>query len=166
MAAAPYGVNALDLHIQDGQAAVDVLAARPEVDAERIACIGNSYGGRMTMWLTIFEERIRACVAAGCMNNYRERSLQLASCGIQHHFGILRYGDIPELFSLITPRPLQLHTGEEDPLIPHKERDEMEATVRRSYQLLNAEDNFCYVKHPEGHIMLWELVAPFLQKHL
>lgn len=166
MAAAPYGISVLDLHIQDGQAAVDALAARPEVERERIGCIGNSYGGRMTMWLTIFEERIKACAAGGCMNNYRERSLQLASCGIQHHFGMLRYGDIPELFSLIAPRPLQLHVGEQDPLIPHRERDAMAATVRRSYQLLKAENNFSYAKHPEGHIMLWELVAPFLKRHL
>jgi hypothetical protein len=60
------------------------------------------------MWFTIFDERIRACVASGCMNMFRERSLKLASCGIQFLTGVLQYGDVDELFVLIPPRPMQL----------------------------------------------------------
>ena len=58
------------------------------------------------MWCTIFDPRIVACVASGCMNTFRERSQKLSSCGIQYPFGLLQYGDVPELFSLIAPRPL------------------------------------------------------------
>jgi dienelactone hydrolase len=166
MAAAMYGMNVLSLHIQDGQAAIDVLASRPEVDANRIGCIGNSYGGRTTMWLTIFDDRIRACVPSGCMNTFRERSLKLSSCGIQYLPGLLQYGDVPELFSLIAPRPMQLQAGEQDPLITPADRDRIEATVRRAYRLLGSESNFDYVLHPEGHLLLWEKAAPFLERHL
>ena len=166
MAAAMYGLNVLALHVQDGQAALDVLAARPEVAPGRIGCIGNSYGGRTTMWLTIFDERIRACVPSGCMNTFRERSLKLSSCAIQYLPGLLQYGDVPELFSLIAPRPMQLQTGEQDPLITPEDRDAMEATVRRAYRLLGAEANLDYARHPEGHLLVWELAEPFLRKHL
>ena len=166
MAAAMYGMNVIDLHVQDGQAALDVLAARPEVDAGRLGCIGNSYGGRTTMWLTIFDERVRACVASGCMNNFRERSLKLTSCGIQYPFGLLRYGDVPEVFSLIAPRPMQLQAGEKDGLITPEDRDAMERVVRRAYRLLGAEEKFSYALHPEGHILLWGLAAPFLREYL
>ena len=166
MAAAMYGMNVLDLHIQDGQAAVDVLAARPEVDAERIGCVGNSYGGRTTMWITVFEERIKACVPAGCMNTFRERSLKLSSCGIQYLPGLLRYGDVPEVLSLIAPRPMQLHCGAKDSLVTPEDRDHMEAVVRRAYRLLDAEDNLDYALHPEGHLIRWELAEAFLKKHL
>ncbi|MDT8303358.1 MAG: dienelactone hydrolase family protein, partial [Sedimentisphaerales bacterium] len=79
MAASMYGINVLDLHIQDGQAAIDVLCSRADVDTKKIGCIGNSYGCRTAMWLTIFDERIKACVPAGCMNIFRERSLKLSS---------------------------------------------------------------------------------------
>ena len=166
MAAAMYGLNVLDLHIQDGQAAIDVLAARAEVDAERLGCLGNSYGGRTTMWLTIFDERIKACIPAGCMNTFRERSLKLSSCGIQYIPGVLQYGDVPELFCLIAPRPMQLQVGEQDGLITPDDRDAMEATVRRAYRLLGTEENFNYARHPEGHLLLWDLAAPFLKAHL
>jgi len=166
IAAAKYGMNVIDLHIQDGQAALDALSARPEVAADRVGCIGNSYGGRTTMWLTVFDERIKACVPSGCMNHFRERSLKLSSCGIQYPFGLLRYGDVPEVFGLIAPRPMQLQVGEQDGLITPSDRDAMEATVRRAYRLLGAEENFDYAKHPEGHLLLWDLAAPFLKKHL
>ena len=166
MAAAMYGINVIDLHIQDGQAALDVLAARPEVESDRIGCIGNSYGGRTTMWLTIFDERIKACVPSGCMNTFRERSRKLSSCGIQYLNGILQYGDVPELFSLIAPRPMQLQAGEGDGLITPADRDAMEATVRNAYCQLGAEDNFEYALHSEGHLLMWSLAEPFLAKHL
>jgi len=166
MAAAMYGMNVTALHIQDGQAALDVLAARPEVDADRIGCMGNSYGGRTTMWLSIFDERIKVCVPTGCMNTFRERSLKLSSCGIQYLPGLLQYGDVPELFGLIAPRPMQLQAGEGDGLITLSDRDAMAGTVRRAYSLLGAELNFEYVLHTEGHLLRWDLAEPFLERHL
>ncbi len=166
IAASMYGINVIDLHIQDGQAAVDVLAARPEVDGQRIGCLGNSYGGRTTMWLTVFEPRIRACIASGCMNTFRERSLKLASCGIQYRFGTLRYCDVHEIFSLIAPRPMQLQTGMQDKLVTAEDRDAIYATVLDAYQAMDATDNLDYQLHPEGHILLWDLAEPFLRKHL
>jgi len=33
--------------------------------------------------------------------------------------GRIRYGDTPEIFSLIAPRPMILELGVRDPLIPH-----------------------------------------------
>jgi len=166
MAAGMYGLNLMDLHLQDHRAALDLLASRPEVDAARIGCLGNSTGGRMTMWLSIFDSRVRACIPSGCMNTFRERSLKLSSCGLQYPFGLLRYGDVPELFSLIAPRPMQLQVGAQDPLITPADRDAMERTVRRAYRQLDAENGFDYVLHPEGHILQWDRAAEFLQKNL
>ena len=165
-AASFYGLNVLDLHIQDGQAAVDALADRAEVDGDRIGCIGNSYGGRTTMWLTVFEDRIKACVPAGCMNTFRERSLKLSCCGIQFLPGILRYGDVPEAFSLIAPRPMQLQVGEGDGLITLEDRDAILETVRSAYGAAGAGENIDYVLHPDGHLLRWDLAEPFLAKHL
>ncbi|MFH1571070.1 MAG: dienelactone hydrolase family protein [Gemmatimonadota bacterium] len=166
MAAAMYGLNLVDLHVQDAQAALDVLAARPEVDPERLGCLGNSTGGRMTMWLAIWDERLRACVPAGCMNTFRERSGKLSSCGLQYPFGLLRLGDVPELFSLIAPRPMQLQAGEGDALITPADRDAMAAAVRLAYGRLGAGTCFDYVLHGDGHLLQWQAAAPFLATHL
>jgi dienelactone hydrolase len=166
MAASMYDINILDLHIQDGQAAVDVLSSLVEVDAEKIGCIGNSYGGRTTMWLTIFDGRIKACVPSGCMNIFRERSLKLSSCAIQYLPGLLQYGDVPELFGLIAPRPMQLQAGEGDNLIISSDREQIKQVVKKAYRLRGAENNFEYVLHSRGHEFAWDLAAPFFKSHL
>ena len=166
MAAAMYGLNVLDLHIQDGQAAVDLLAGLDAVDAARIGCLGNSYGGRTAMWLTLFEPRIRACVPAGCMNTFRERSAKLASCGIQYLPGLLRYGDVPEVFALIAPRPMQLQAGNGDGLITPADRDAMLASLRRVYAACGRPDHLDYVLHDQGHMLVWDEALPFLNRHL
>jgi len=166
MAASMYGINLVDLHVQDAQAALDVLAARPEVDEARLGCLGNSTGGRMTMWLAIWDERIRACVPSGCMNTFRERSQKLSSCAIQYPFGLLRIGDVPELFSLVAPRAMQLQAGEGDALITPADRDAIETTVRLAYGRAGAEENLDYVLHGQGHLLEWESAEPFLALHL
>jgi len=166
MAASMYGINVLNLHIQDGQAAIDVLGSRPEVDPQRIGCMGNSYGGRTAMWLTLFDKRIQACVPSGCMNTFRERSLKLSSCAIQYLPGLLQYGDVPELFSLIAPRPMQLQAGSGDPLITPADRDHISAVVKNAYHKLDAAANFDYVLHPQGHTLQWKYAKNFLARHL
>jgi len=166
MAASMYGINVLNLHIQDAQAALDVLSARPEVEPARIGCLGNSYGGRTAMWVTIFDARVKACVASGCMNTFRERSLKLRACGIQYPFGLLQYGDVPELFGLIATRPLQLQAGRKDGLITPADRDMIRRKVSGVYRQLGAAENFSYVLHEQGHILLWSLAEPFLRQHL
>jgi dienelactone hydrolase len=166
MAASMYGLNVTALHVQDGMAAIDTLLSRPEVTPGQVACMGNSYGGRMTMWLSIFDDRIKASIAAGSMNTFRERSLKLGSCAIQYPFGILQYGDVPELFSLIAPQPLQLQAGQLDSLITPTDRDAMRDTVETAYCEAGQPDNFQYVLHEDGHILLWEYAKPFLEKYL
>jgi len=166
MAASMYGMNVTDLHIQDGQAAVDVLANHPEVDAHRIGCLGNSYGGRTTMWLSLFDERIKACVPAGCMNTFRERSLKLSSCGIQYLPGILQYGDVPDLFCLMAPRAMQLQAGAKDGLITPEDRDAMHEKVRSAYEAAGTAGKYEYVLHPDGHFLKWDLAEPFLRRNL
>jgi dienelactone hydrolase len=165
-AASMYGMNVTDLHIQDGQAAVDVLASHPNVDPGRIGCIGNSYGGRTMMWLALFEPRIKACVPAGCMNTFRERSLKLSSCGIQYLPGILKYADVPDLFSLLAPRAVQLQAGAKDGLITPDDRDAMRDTVAAAYNNAGVSDRFEFVLHPDGHFLKWDLAQPFLNEHL
>ncbi|MCK5802957.1 MAG: dienelactone hydrolase family protein [Lentisphaeria bacterium] len=166
MASGMYGLNVLDLHIEDGRAAFDVLSARPEVESGRIACIGNSYGGRTTMWLAVFEPRLRACVSSGAMNTFRERSLKLSSCAIQYLPGILQYGDVPEIYSLLAPCPLQLQSGECDPLITPADRDTIVSVVGAVYDGLGVSENFDYAQHPADHMLVWELAEPFLRRML
>ena len=51
-----------------GTAAYDWVAARPEVDANRVAVMGYSFGGYYAPRIVAFEKRYCACVAFGAMH--------------------------------------------------------------------------------------------------
>ena len=48
----------------DAQRAVDVLASLPDVDPKRLGAVGHSLGGKETLYLAAFDERIRATVSS------------------------------------------------------------------------------------------------------
>ena len=50
--------------------AIDLLAALPEVDADRIGCIGHSLGGHNTLFLAVFEPRVKAAVSSCGFNAF------------------------------------------------------------------------------------------------
>lgn len=49
--------------VWDNVRGVDLLQSLPEVDPERIGCIGHSLGGHNTMFTAVFEPRIKALVS-------------------------------------------------------------------------------------------------------
>jgi pimeloyl-ACP methyl ester carboxylesterase len=49
--------------VWNNMCAVDLLQQLPEVDSERIGCIGHSLGGHNTMFTAAFDERIKALVS-------------------------------------------------------------------------------------------------------
>jgi pimeloyl-ACP methyl ester carboxylesterase len=50
--------------IWNHMAAVDLLQSLPEVDRERIGCIGHSLGGHNSLFLAVFDTRIKAIVTS------------------------------------------------------------------------------------------------------
>ncbi|MFM2093662.1 MAG: Esterase TesA precursor, partial [Planctomycetota bacterium] len=49
--------------IWDNQCAVDVLQSLPEVDADRIGCIGHSLGGHNAIFTAVFDDRLKVVVS-------------------------------------------------------------------------------------------------------
>lgn len=56
--------SAVGKAIWDGQRAVDILSAVPEVDQERIGAVGHSLGGHGSLFVSAFDERIKAAVSS------------------------------------------------------------------------------------------------------
>jgi len=50
--------------IYDNTRAIDLLQSLPDVDPERIGCIGHSLGGHNTLFTTAFDKRIKAAVTS------------------------------------------------------------------------------------------------------
>jgi dienelactone hydrolase len=96
----------------DGQVAVDVLAARSDVDASRIACIGHSLGAKEALYLAAFDPRITAVVSSEggvgmAMSNW-DADWYLGD--VVRQPGFVR--EHHELLALAAPRPFLLVGGD------------------------------------------------------
>jgi len=153
-------------NLRDCLWALELLARHERVDARRLACVGLSYGGRMTMLTAALEPRIRVAVVSGALNVMQERVGTRYSCGAQVIPGLLRYGDVPEIGSLIAPRPCVWEVGSRDELIvPAWEKKALER-LRRAYRALGAEGQLHVDRFEGGHEWGGSIGYPLLQKVL
>ncbi|MGE0376878.1 MAG: alpha/beta hydrolase family protein [Planctomycetaceae bacterium] len=106
--------HTLGMHkmLYDAMRAIDVLESLPQVDSQRIGCVGHSLGGKEALYLAAFDERIRAAVASEpgmgfSFTNwdapwYLGQGIQAEDFPLNHH----------QLVALIAPRPFLLLAGE------------------------------------------------------
>jgi dienelactone hydrolase len=138
-------------NLRDCLWSVELLARHPLVDAKRLGCVGLSYGGRMTMLTAALEPRIKVAGISGALNVMQERIAQPYSCGAQVIPGLLQYGDVPEIASLIAPRAAVWEVGSRDGLIKEKWADDALARMRLAYKALDAKDNLIVDRFDGGH---------------
>jgi dienelactone hydrolase len=143
---------------------VELLARHPQVDAKRLACVGLSYGGRMTMLTAALEPRIRVAVISGALNVMQERVRGRYGCGAQVVPGLLRYGDVPEIGSLIAPRPCVWEVGSRDRLIAPRWANEALTRLRRAYRAYGAEEQLRVDRFEGGHEWSGRVGYPLLEK--
>lgn len=147
-------------NILDMRRAVDLLASRPEVDAERLGCYGHSMGSTHTWLVGPWELRLKALVGNCCMPTYAamERT-NLIHCFPNYVPGWRRYGDIPDIVGMIAPRALHLNFGETDGGSPIEEVRTGIETIRRAYAAKKAENRFtAYIEANSGHVLSEEML--------
>jgi dienelactone hydrolase len=113
------GVSWPGVVLRDDLRALDYLAARPEVDKNRLGCVGLSVGGYRSFMLAALDERIKAAVAVGWMTSLPAQIKQhvVNSIGFSFHLiGLYRYLDFPDLAALVAPRALLVINGSQDRL--------------------------------------------------
>ena len=153
-------------NLRDCLWAVEYLARHDEVDAKRLGCVGLSYGGRMTMLTTALEPRIRVAAVSGALNVMQERVAVKYSCGAQVIPGLLNFGDVPEIGSLIAPRPCVWEIGSRDALMIPRWTDEALARMGRAYKALGAEDHLMVDRFEGGHEWSGRVAFPLFEKVL
>jgi dienelactone hydrolase len=153
-------------NLRDCLWALELLARHPRVDAARLGCVGLSYGGRMAMLTAALEPRVRAAVVSGALNVMQERIAHPYSCGAQVIPGLLQYGDVPEIGSLIAPRLAVWEVGKRDGLIAPRWADTALTRMRRAYQALGAKERLLVDRFDGGHAWSGRVAYPQLEKAL
>jgi dienelactone hydrolase len=122
----------------DDMRTVDYLLTRPEVDKNRIACVGLSVGSIRSAHLAAFDDRIKAAVAVCWMTSFppQLRRKIVNTIGFTKLIpGLYREMDYPDVTSMAMPTPVMYISGLKDGLF------EVDA-MRASFEKLAA----CYRK--------------------
>jgi dienelactone hydrolase len=117
--------------------AIDYLASRPEVDADRIGMTGRSGGGAYTWYVTALDDRVKVAVpAAGIttLKNHVVDGCVARHCDCMYFVSTYRW-DFARLAALSAPKPLLVLNTESDPLFPLDGVTEIYQHVRRLYEL-------------------------------
>jgi len=170
MAYGYFGYQQLTLDIWDGMCCIDYLQTRKEVDPNRIGCAGLSFGGTMTTYLTIMDERIKVACICGYLSTLRGDAFSTRAnanfCGSQYMQGLLTIGDIPDVVGLIAPRPLIIEIGTKDTCFVVPDTLNAYEQLKNIYKCAGAEDKLNCDIFPGEHEWSGVKSIPWFQKFL
>ena len=112
-----FGYQLLQLNVSDGQRCLDYLQSRPEVDSRRLGCMGCSFGGTMTTYISALDQRVKAAVIVCYLSTLTDALNDRGrgnTCGSQFMFGLRKAGDIADVAGLIAPRACMVQIGSDD----------------------------------------------------
>ncbi len=131
---------------------LDALLDRPEVDRNRVAMIGLSLGGFMTLTVTALDPRIKVgVVACGFRYQAPAAGTPLAASN---------------LLPAIAPRPMEIQAGRRDPLVSFESAKPAATLGSDAYGKVGARDRFDWEAFEGGHEFNGTLAFAFLKKYL
>ena len=167
-----YGRVMWGMMVYDNLRAIDYLASRDDVDADRIATLGLSMGSTMAWWTAALDTRIKVCIDICCLTDYQSliEARGLDGHGIYYYVpGLLQHFTAGAINALIAPRAHLGLAGNYDLLTPPAGLDRIDEEVSKAYAEEGAADAWRLLRYEIGHFetahMRAEIVS-FLEKWL
>jgi pimeloyl-ACP methyl ester carboxylesterase len=138
--------------LYDAMRAMDVLAAIPNVDTDRIGAIGHSLGAKEALYLAAFDERVKVAVASeggiGFRTTNWDASWYLGESIRDEEFPLNHH----QLLALIAPRPFLVLGGETGPGAADGDRSWvlMQAALP-AWKMYGEPARLGMLNHHEGH---------------
>ncbi len=147
--------------LRDDLMALDYLASRPEVDANRLGVTGMSMGATRSWWLMALDDRLKTGVPVACLTRYQNliQHEALAAHGIYYFVpGLLNHFDTEAVIALLAPRPMLFMNGGQDSGSPADGIAAIESAVRPVYALYGKESSLTSIVYPpQGHVYTPEM---------
>jgi dienelactone hydrolase len=144
----PAGIEALN-----GIRGLDLLASRPEVDAERLGVTGTSGGGAVSWWTTASDARVRvtapSCGTSTLRSHIADRTID-GHCDCMWWINTYRW-DLADVGALIAPRPLLIASTDRDGINAIAGIREVHAQLEPLYAKLGAAENLRLVTDAGPH---------------
>lgn len=148
--------------------AIDELIKRPEVDADRIAMVGLSYGGYYAQVTPAIDVRIRVSVSS-CYFGVQEGRYEQDELSIPSDFRFMNritlFNDA-DMVALICPRAHQIQAGSRDNASHRDKGSDIAPRAAAFYEKLNLDHRFQHVVFEGGHEFHDASAWAFVEKHL
>jgi dienelactone hydrolase len=142
--------------------AVDLLESLPEVDRERIGCIGVSLGGHNSLFVGTMDPRLKVVVTSSGFDSFTDYmgGNLTGWCQTRYMPRIATvYGkdpaklpfDFPEVLAAIAPRHLYIHAPQSDSNFRLESVKRCVQAATTVYALFDASDRIVAVYPPGGH---------------
>ena len=150
---------------------LDLLAAMPEVNADKLGATGISGGGAISWFLAAADHRVKA-VAPVCGISTIEAHINTRTidghCDCMMFINTYGWGT-KDVGTLIAPRPLLIAQSDRDGLNQVESVQEIYRDLSTYYGTLGAADNISYIETPGGHSYHKDSrqgIFSFFMKHL
>jgi dienelactone hydrolase len=161
------GMTLLGMDIHDGQRTLDYLCEQPFVDPNRIGVMGLSFGGTMTTWMSLCDDRIKATDIIWYSDRFEQFAMRRANfCGSQMTPGLFDLCDVPDLQGLIAPRPLLVEVGISDNCFLADDAMSCYREVEKIYSAAGARERLELDLFQGGHAWGANKSVDFFRKHL
>ena len=139
--------------LAEDQAALDVLCAREDVDAERIGCGGLSGGGMRTVFMGGLDPRIKCAVCVGFMTTWDDFILHKSFTHTWMTYVPISPNelDFPEILSLRAPLPTMVLNDIDDNLYTMPEMEKADKILQAVFKKAKAADKYQCNFHPGPH---------------
>jgi dienelactone hydrolase len=140
------------VYLVEDQRALDVLAARPDVDANRLGCAGLSGGGLRSVMLGGIDPRVKVAIPVGFMTTWRELLLDKAYTHTWMTYVPLlpKELDFPEILALRAPLPTMVLNNREDQLFTMPEMERADNMIADTFRRAAAPDGSFVAKFYDG----------------
>ena len=147
------GYSPAAIELLNGIRAIDLLAARPEVDPQRLGVTGISGGGAVTWWVAAGDERVKVCSpvcgTATLESHIYDRVID-GHCDCMWWINTALW-DLADIGALIAPRPLLIASANQDGIFPIDSIRRVHSQLEGLYRTLGASDDLRLVETPGGH---------------
>jgi cephalosporin-C deacetylase-like acetyl esterase len=152
--------------VWDVMRTIDYLETRPEIDPDKIICMGQSGGGTITLFSAALEPRISNAIVSCYFCTFKDSIMSIYHCEDNYVPGILRLGEMYDIAGLIAPRPLMIVAGQEDPIFPIEGVDYAYSQLEKIYSAAGVSDRLSRYVGSGGHRFYKEKVWEWVKKWL
>jgi dienelactone hydrolase len=132
------------IYISDDRCALSYLAAREDIDANRLGCGGLSGGGMRTNYLASVDDRIACCFTAGFMTTWQDFAFNTCYTHTWMVYVPLlpRLMDYPDILGMRVPKPTMVLATKQDPLYTLEETEKAGKHLAQIFEKAGKSENF------------------------